>query len=180
MKILLRIALVGVASVFIQATPVSILPSDDGYVSPSLVMTDDYVITGDEFLFGRGVLEFPIKDFKHNVESAVLAVNPYGLPLFATVMNVYGYESKNGRVDLSDYSAGELIGQWMLPADLNYGEEAFFDVTAFVRGVNKKYVGFTLQGLPAGGGYNVLSSLEFNLGTPSRLIVTPCNSKNHC
>jgi hypothetical protein len=178
MKLLPHIAVVGLASLFIQATPVSIIPSDDGYVGPDFVFTEDYLIVGDD-IYGRGVVEFPIKAFKHDVESAVLAVNPYGMPIHAPVMNVYGHESQDGRVDLSDYSGGVFLGQWVVPEDIDYGLETYFDVTDFVRGVNKKYVGFTLQAAPPGI-YNLFSSLEYNLGSPARLIVTPCAKKNHC
>jgi hypothetical protein len=179
MKQFLRAAVVAVAPIFIQPTPVSILPSDDGYVLPPYVITEDYLIAGDADYQGLGVVEFPMHDVKHNVDSALLAVNPYGLPLNTTVMNVYGYESKNGRVDVSDATAGVLLGQWNVPADIDYGEETFFDVTDFLRTVKSKYVGFRLQAVPHGT-YFLFSSLEYNLGTPARLIVTPCSKKNHC
>jgi hypothetical protein len=42
-------------------------------------------------------------------------------------------------------SAGVLLGQWELPADLDYGEKAFLNVTDFVRKVKTKIVGFHLE-----------------------------------
>jgi hypothetical protein len=171
MKNLLASLLLGSCCIAAHAgETLSVIPNDDGYATPTFVITDDYVFAGDEYL-GRGVLEFPFKDFRHRVETAVLAVNPYGLPLHAPVVNVYGYSSKNGVVDLGDYDAGVLIAQWVLPPDLDYGEEAFLDVTEFVKTVKTKYVGFVLRS-PSPGLYDLFSSLEYNLGTPSRLIVT--------
>jgi hypothetical protein len=173
MKAVYALAIFGLVSFGAQATEeTSIIPSDDGYVQPPYVTTEDYLIAGENYFYGYGVIEFPFKDFRHaRIDSALIAVNPYGLPLNTLVLNVYGYESKNGRVDLSDFSAGVLLGQWELPADLDYGEEAFFDVTAFARTVKTKFVGFRLES-PTQYKYDLFSSLEYNLGTPSRLILT--------
>jgi hypothetical protein len=173
MKTIFVCATLGLLSLAANATEeVSIIPSDDGYVQPPYVTTEDYLIAGENYFYGYGVVEFPVKNIRHaKIDSALIAVNPYGLPLNALVLKVYGYESKNGRVDLSDFSAGELLGQWELPADLDYGEETFFDVTNFLRTVKTKFVGFRLES-PTPTQYDLFSSLEYNLGTPSRLIVT--------
>ena len=157
-----------------NASPIVLNPVDDGYVSPTFVQTSNYVISGDGSI-GRGVVEFATTSFAGHVNTALLSVNPYGLPLFSPTLRVYGYKSFNGQVDLSDYSAGTVLGDWALP-NLNYGQEAFFDVTSFLKTVDSPFVGFVLQGLfnPAlgGVGYDVLSSLEFNYGKPSQLTVT--------
>jgi hypothetical protein len=173
MKSVCAFAILGLASFAAQAIEeISIIPTDDGYVQPPYVTTDDFLIAGENYFYGYGVIEFPFKDIRHDkIDSALIAVNPYGLPLHALVLNVYGYESKNGRVDLSDFSAGVLLGQWELPADLDYAEETFFDVTAFLRTVKTKFVGFRLES-PTPTEYDLFSSLEYNYGTPSRLIVT--------
>lgn len=157
------------------AIPIVLNPVDDGRVTPAFVTTTDYVIAGDGDFFGRGVMEFSTAGFSGDVQSALLSVNAYGMPLWSPTMRVYGYESVNGRVDVSDYSAGVLLGDWTLPQGLGGGQEAFFDVSLFLRDVRSPFVGFVLQGLfnPAIGstGHNVLSSLEYNYGRPAQLTV---------
>ena len=159
-----------------EADPILLNPTDDARVTPSDVVTTDYLIAGDGDVFGRGILEFSTAAFLGQVASATLSVNPYGLPLWAPTIRVYGYESTNGLVDLSDYSAGVVLGDWTLPSGLDFRQDALFDVTAFLRTVGTPFAGFVLQGLynPAisGTGYDVFSSIEYNYGHPAQLSVT--------
>ena len=159
-----------------EASPIVVNPAADGRVTPSQVFASDDLIAGDDFFFGRGIVEFPTFSFLGQVAFATLSVNPYALPLWSPTIRVYGYQSTNGLLDLSDYSAGIVLGDWTLPANLGFGQDAFFDVSAFLSTVSTPFVGFVLQGLynPAipGPGYDVFSSLEENYGHPAQLTVT--------
>ena len=51
---------------------------------------------------------------------------------------------------------------------LDFGEDAFFDVTSFLQTVVRPYVGFNLRT----EGTDVFSSIEYNYGHPAQLHVT--------
>jgi hypothetical protein len=161
------------------AATVAIAPADDGFIQLGRgVVTDSYLFIVEprdgepEDREARGIVEFPTSEYDAVITNALISVNPYGLPLWLPEMYVYGYESDNGQLDLDDWASGELIGTWTLPSNLGFGEEAFFDVTNFLRSVRSPYVGFRLEGLPVEQLFysaNVFSSLEY--GKPSQLIV---------
>ena len=52
--------------------------------------------------------------------------------------------------------------------DLGFGEDVYFDVTSFVAGTNAPFLAFNLRTTDT----DVFSSLEFNYGHPSQLLVT--------
>jgi hypothetical protein len=178
------VAVVGAAVVLIwspqpRAMTISVEPTDDGFIQGGNIGTDSYVfVVEPSDREARAIVEFPTSAFIANagdISQARFSLNPYALPLFLPDMRVYGYESNNGQLDLTDYGAGMLLGVWTLPVDLDYGVEAFFDVTDFLRGAQSAYVGFRLEGVPVEPFFhaaNVFSSLEFNYGTPPRLLVT--------
>lgn len=93
---------------------------------------------------------------------------PYGLPLFDDTVYVYGYDNAAGHLTGTDYNAGTFLGAWVLPSNLNFGQEVFFDVTAFVHSVTGSYFGFELQSSQP----DVFSSTAYNYGTPPELVAT--------
>lgn len=111
----------------------------------------------------QGGLEFAVFNASQDT-SILLELNPYGLPLFGPNVSVYGFDGGTGTLMSSSYNSGTLIGVWTLPAGLNYGQVATFDVTAFVKSTKGPYFGFILS---AGG--DVFSSTYINYGTPPEL-----------
>ena len=98
----------------------------------------------------------------------LLALNPYGLPLWGKNVDIYGYDTSVGALAASDADAGTFLGTLVLPDDLGFGQDTTFDVTSFVDGVHSAYVGFTLRT----AGLDIFSSLEYNYGHPSELLAT--------
>jgi hypothetical protein len=139
-------------------------PSDDGFIySTGTVITISYLSCGGDT---RGIVEFPINAINGQIETATLSVNPYGLPIFGPTVHLYGYQSTDGRLTSSDYYAGIFLGDWTLP-NLGYGQDAYFDVTSFMKTVTTPYVGFNLRT----EGSDCFSSLEYNYDHPSQLSV---------
>lgn len=149
------------------AQAIVISPSDDGSIYSSGSVSDSAYLLASGSI--QAVTEFSTAQITGAVSEALLSVNPYGLPLWGPVVHVYGYESTDGQLTSSDYNAGTFLGDWVLPS-LGYGEAAFFDVTSFLSSVTSDFVGFNLR--TDSGGTNVFSSLEYNYGSPSQLIVT--------
>jgi hypothetical protein len=157
----------------VTAAPIVLNPSDDGFVdfySPTegIAHNDSYVVS-DIYSTGvmRGVIEFSLASITESIVSAVLTVNPYALPIHDSTIDIYGYESIDGILTLSDFDAGALIGVMELPSSLDFGENAFFDATNFLQIVNSPFVGFVFR---ADG--VVLSSVEYNYGHPAQLTVS--------
>ena len=149
------------------ASTIVIGPSDDGSVYPNgNVVTIQYLLASITI---QGVVEFPMSSIASPITRAYLSVNPYGLPLWDLSVSMYGYESSDGALTSSDYNAGTFLGTLMLPDRLNYGQDAFFDVTSFLQTVGGPYVGFNLR---TDAGTDVFSSLESNYGHPAQLTVT--------
>jgi hypothetical protein len=139
-------------------------PSDDGSIYDNgNVVTFAYLLCSG---YIRGVVEFPTDSINGQITSATLSVNPYALPLWGPTVHVYGYSSTDGILTSSDYNAGIFLGNWTLP-DLGYGQDAYFDVTSFLKTVTTPYVGFNLRTDDT----DVFSSLEYNYGHPSQLTV---------
>ncbi|MGD0573172.1 MAG: PEP-CTERM sorting domain-containing protein [Sedimentisphaerales bacterium] len=140
-------------------------PSDDGSIYDNgNVVTFAYLLCSG---YIRGAVEFPIDAINGQIETSTLSVNPYGLPLWGQTVHVYGYPSTDGRLTSSDYDAGIFLGDWTLP-NLGYGQDAYFDVTSFMKTVTTPYVGFNLRTEDT----DVFSSLEYNYGHPSQLSVS--------
>jgi hypothetical protein len=156
--------LVGSAS----ADPITIDPTSDGslYVCDgcNVVADGDYVLV-DGYI--QGAIKFSSAPITGPVGSALLSLNPYGLPLWGPSIDVYGYGTTEGQLVDADANAGTYLGTWNLPADLGFGQDAYFDVTSFLMTVSAPFIAFNLRST----GTDVFSSLEFNYGHPSQLIV---------
>jgi hypothetical protein len=111
----------------------------------------------------HGGLQFASFNAKQ-YSSILLELNPYGLPLFGPDVSVYGFDGGNGIFYGSNFNSGTLIGVWTLPAGLNYGQVATYDVTSFVKSTKGPYFGFIL--VAAGDSF---SSTSQNYGTPPML-----------
>ena len=164
--LLLVILVVSAAFGHSTASAADILPVTDGTIySTSTAITNQYITTS---AFLRGALEFAAFD-TGKFASFQLALNPYALPLFDLTVGIYGYGNADGVITGADYDAGALLGTMTLPANLGYGQDAFFDATDFVRNVPGDFFGFNLR---TDSGSDTFSSLEFNYGKPSRLVGT--------
>lgn len=143
-----------------------ILPVSDGTIySTNTAITNQYIIASFSL---QGALEFAAFDTGQYL-SFQLALNPYALPLFDSTVSIYGYGNADGVITGADYNAGAFLGTLTLPPNLGYGQDAFFDVTDFVRNVPGAYFGFNLR---TDSGTDVFSSLEYNYGKPSRIVAT--------
>ncbi|MCI0749791.1 MAG: hypothetical protein L0Y32_04510 [Nevskiales bacterium] len=166
---LLAAFLLVVPSLSSAATVTTVLdPSDDASIytcQGCSGVVDDQALRVDGSAQVVGVVKFETTSFTEPVTQALLSVNPYALPLWDQTLQVYGFESTGGTVQDSDASAGVLLGTWTLPPNLGFGQDAFYDVTAFFQTVTTPYVGFSLQS----SGNDVFSSLEFNYGHSSQL-----------
>jgi hypothetical protein len=160
------VLLVFIESPFCIASSLTINPSDDGSVGSSgSVDNSSYLMCTSG---GRGIVEFPLAAVSEPISSAELSVNPYALPLWNPTIHVYGYASTDGVLTSSDYSAGTFLGDWALPS-LTFGQDAYFDVSAFLKTVSTPYVGFNLR--VDSFSPNTFSSLERNYGHPSQLSI---------
>ena len=144
-------------------------PTSDGslYVCPgcNIVSEGDYVVVSGDI---QGEVKFASNSISGTVTQALLSLNPYGLPLAGNEVSIYGYGTAIGALDDSDANAGTLLGILILPANLGYGEDVYFDVTAFVAATNAPFLAFNLRTTDT----DVFSSLEFNYGHASQLLVT--------
>jgi hypothetical protein len=137
-----------------------ILPSATATIYSSGVVLDLGLTLGAST---RGAMEFP--EFNTSQYSTMLLeINPDGLPLWDLTPSLYGFDGGTGTLYGSNYYSGTLIGVWTLPSGLNYGQPAFYDVTAFVKSTKGPYLGFILQGVG-----DVFSSLAQNYGLPPEL-----------
>ena len=144
-------------------------PTSDGslYVCAgcTIVSEGGYVVASG---YIQGEVKFASNSISGAVTQALLSLNPYGLPLHGKEVSIYGYGTPIGALDDSDADAGALLGILMLPDNLGFGEDVFFDVTAFVAATNAPFLAFNLRTI----GTDVFSSLEFNYGHASQLLVT--------
>ncbi len=171
-KVIVFAVTIFLASVPSRAATVVINPSDDAalYVCQgcNLISNGQYLLV-DGYI--QGAVKFSSKLVPKGMTQALLSVNPYGLPLWGPTLEVYGFTSTSGLIDAASASAGTFLGTWTLPTNLGYGEDAFFDVTAFVASVKPKggpFIGFNLRNA---SGTDVFSSIEFNYGHPSQLTI---------
>lgn len=152
-----------------QAGTIVIDPTTDGTIwncAGCLIGFDGgYVVVAEA---DQGFLKFSSAGVTEPVTSAVLSLNPYALPLFDLTLDIYGYGTSIAAMDISDRGAGAFLGTMNLPSTLGYGEEAFFDVTAFIQATTAPFYAFSLRS----DNTNVFSSLEYNLGRPAQLTVT--------
>lgn len=151
------------------AVPITINPTSDGslYTCDTCnVVSDGHYVLASGYI--QGAVKFSSASISGTVTQALLALNPYAMPLHGPSVDIYGYGTTIGPLDVSDANAGTFIGTLILPPDLNFGQDAFFDVTAFVEDTNAPFLSFNLRTT----GTDVFSSLEYNYGHPSQLIVT--------
>jgi hypothetical protein len=169
LKHLLATAAALAVSAASHAATLTIDPTSDGslYTCDGCNTVSDgaYVLTSG---YIQGAVKFSTASIVGNVSQAFLTLNPYGLPLWGTNVDIYGYETTIGELHVSDANAGTLLGTLTLPADLGFGQDAYFDVTAFVAGASSPYIAFNLRS----DGTDVFSSLEYNYGHPSQLLIT--------
>ena len=144
-------------------------PTSDGSVYPcggcDTVFDGAYVLASGGT---QGDVKFSMASLQGRQSQVLLALNPYGLPLWGKNVDIYGYDTSVGALAASDADAGTFLGTLVLPDDLGFGQDATFDVTSFVDGVHSAYVGFTLHTT----GLDIFSSLEYNYGHPSELLAT--------
>ena len=155
------------ATINASAGPITIEPTSDGslYVCDecNVVSDDAYVLVSG---YIQGAIKFSSAPISGPISQAFLTLNPYGLPLGPTV-DVYGYGTSNGQLGEADANAGSFLGTLTLPPALGFGEDAFFDVTSFLRNISAPYIAFNLRSDDT----DVFSSLEYNYGHPSQLFV---------
>jgi hypothetical protein len=163
MKTLLTISLV--LDLFMCASAQNILyPTDDGTVYSYGGTTDGLYVDSTP---GQMEGDIHFASYNASADSSIeLEINPYGEPLFGGQLSVYGFNSTSALLSGSDYNAGTFLGTWSV-GGLNYGQEGFFNVTAFVQSVQGPYFGFELQS----DGADLFSSTAKNYGTPPELIV---------
>ena len=77
--------------------------------------------------------------------SIVLDLSFYSLPAFGNSVSVYGYDYAAGQLTSSDYNAGTYLGSLVIPGNIIYETQLFFDVTSFVQSEQGAYFGFELQ-----------------------------------
>jgi len=144
-------------------------PTSDGSL---YVCAGCNIVSEGAFVLVSGYIQGDVKFASNSISGAVtqalLSLNPYGLPLFGNEVSIYGYGTAIGALDDSDADAGVLLGILMLPPILGFGEDVFFDVTSFVASANAPFLAFNLRTTDS----DVFSSLEFNYGHASQLLVT--------
>lgn len=152
-----------------RATLLTINPTSDGslYVCAGCnVVSDGAYVLASGYI--QGAIKFSSASITGRVAQAILSLNPYALPLFGTNVDVYGYGTTIGRLDVTDADSGAFLGTLVLPSNLGFGQDAFFDVTAFVVSTNAPFLAFNLRTANT----DVFSSIEYNYGHPSQLLVT--------
>jgi hypothetical protein len=153
----------------VQVEATTINPASDGslYVCSGCNTVSDgaYVLVGG---YIQGDIKFSTSLINGTVTQAFLTLNPYGLPLWGSAVDVYGFATNIGQLSTSDANAGMFLGTLNLPSNLGYGQDVFFDVTSFVSQTHSDFLGFNLRST----GTDVFSSLEYNYGHPSQLVVT--------
>jgi hypothetical protein len=175
MKNIFAATAIAIAALFSPATSLAasidltINPTSDG----SLYVCDGCnVVSEGAYLMAAGYIQGAVKfasaPVKKTIASAFLTVNPYGLPLWDSTVDVYGYGTETGHLTAQDANAGTFLGTLTLPANLGYGQDAFFDVTSFLRATKASFFAFNLRTESA----DVFSSLEYNYGHPAQLQVT--------
>jgi hypothetical protein len=167
-KVLLLL-LVTLTSLLLSASTVVLNPVDDG----SFYTCDgcNHAANRAYLALGASIVaetKFSTASFSGSIDNALLSVNPYGLPLWGENIQVYGLASTTSTISYFDVTTSStLLGTWTLPPNLNYGQDAYFDVTAFLRSVDTPYVAFVLHATDT----DILSSLRSNYGHPSQLTI---------
>jgi len=168
------IAAIGLALAALHAAPAAlaqnvVTPTSDGSLYTcagcNTVVDGAYVLASG---YIQGDVKFSMATLHQPQSQVLLTLNPYGEPLWGKQVDIYGYGTSVAALDASDANAGTFLGTLVLPDHLGYGQDAFFDVTAFVNHVAAPYVAFNLRTTDT----DVFSSLEYNYGHPSELLAT--------
>ena len=121
-------------------------PTSDGSL---YVCAGCNVVSDGAYLMAAGYIQgdvkFSMAGLRQPQSQVLLTLNPYGEPLFGKDVAVYGFGTSTGALAASDANAGTYIGTLVLPDNLGYGQDATFDVTAFVNSVRSDYVAFNLR-----------------------------------
>lgn len=152
-----------------DAALITVDPTSDGslYTCDGCNVVSDgaYVLAAGDI---QGAVKFSSAAIVGTITQAFLTLNPYALPLFGTDVDVYGYGTSIGPLDGTDANAGTLLGTLVVPANLGFGQDAYFGVTAFVASTNAPFLAFNLRST----GADVFSSLEYSYGHPAQLLIT--------
>ena len=166
------LALAGLAwfgSTVSYAEYITVNPTSDGslYTCDGCNVVSDgaYVLAAG---YIQGAVKFSSAAIVGTITQAFLTLNPYGLPLFGPDVDVYGYGTNIGSLDVADANAGTFLGTLVLPVNLGFGQDVYFGVTAFVATTDTPFLAFNLRSV----GVDVFSSLEYNYGHPSQLLIT--------
>ena len=96
--------------------PLTIDPTSDGSLYTcagcNVVSEGAYVLVSG---YIQGAVKFSSDSIVGTVTRAFLTLNPYGLPLFGPVVEVYGYGTAIGQLDETDANAGTFLGLLLLP-----------------------------------------------------------------
>ena len=83
--------------------PLIVNPTSDGSLYTctgcNVVSDGGYVLVSG---YIQGAVKFSTAAFVGTATQALLTLNPYGLPLFGTSVEVYGYETILGQLDVTD------------------------------------------------------------------------------
>jgi hypothetical protein len=166
----MKATLYAVASLFLFLSAPSnatlVNPTSDGWVDTCgfcPAREDAYLMTD---VGTQGVVKFSSAAIDEFTTSVLLSLNPYGLPLGRTV-DIYGYGTSVARLNAADVNAGIFLGTLVLPTSPGYGQDIYFDVTAFATSTIAPFLAFNLRSTDI----NIFSSLEYNYGHPAQLVV---------
>ena len=153
----------------VHASPLVISPIADGSLytcTGCTTVSDGAYVTASGYI--QGTVKFSTSLIPTGFTEALLSLNPYALPLWGPTVDIYGYGTTIGALDVTDANAGAFLGTLTLPTGLSYGQDVYFDVSAFVASIDTPFVAFNLRS----EGTNQFSSLEYNYGHPSQLLIT--------
>jgi hypothetical protein len=148
---------------------ITINPTSDGALytcSGCNTVSDGQYLLSSGYI--QGAAKFSTSTIAGAVTKAFLTVNPYGLPLWDKTVDIYAYGTEIGQLVKADANAGTFLGTMILPDDLGYGKDAYFEVTNFLASLTNTYAAFNLRS----SGTNTFSSLEYNYGHPAQLKVS--------
>lgn len=129
-----------------------------------------YLIAGGNF---QGIIKYAAPSIPKSILSAYLVVTAYGLPFWAKELEVYGYETNQFELNIADVNTGTYLGNLITPDIFRFGEDIYLDVTSFfTQAQSSSYIAFNLRNTATLGSNNMPTSLEYNYGRPTQLIIT--------
>jgi hypothetical protein len=166
------------SATFAGVTTITLAPTGDGYLcdAPELCGSSEVNlgstldIASTPFVKWQGVVKFPGAPYGGRVISATLALSPYALPVIGDHLDVYGYGSNQGNVNIHDLNAGSFLGVMPFPHTISYNGAGTIDVTSFVRQNKNPYVGFDLN--TSDLGIFSLQSIAYHYHNEEQLILT--------